>query len=127
MRIYYIRFAGHLNFGAWRDEMQAQGWLNEIGQLFKKYAEFALDGNPRDADDEELTKMHNDLNDILFGCADEQTKIALRKDPGNTQSIALFSQEGFRDDPNNVKIDGFEIQDSFYGESLERRFRKHIK
>lgn len=127
MQVYYVRFPGHLNFGAWRDEMQAQAWIVDLGNRYRQLTQIAARGEP-DEMPEELAGMLRDFRDEIFGYADEQTKRSLRKDPNEAFLVLMYCHEEFVSSETGPKIDGFEIKDAYYQENLrlENRFRKFV-
>ena len=104
--------------------MQAQAWITEIGENTKSYAA-QIHGNmdhPEPDDPKEVEKLRN----ILMSYADQKTQEALKSDPLNVSMVIFFSQEEYRNDPQNVRIDGFEIHDNLY-EVLKESFKKYLK
>lgn len=126
MKVFYVTFSGHLNFGAWRDIMQAQGWIADLEQRYQPLVDFARDSG--DMESEEASALEESIRTLrgeLFDYADEQTQMALKKDQMETLLVAMFCSKEYRDDSRNIGIHSFEIHDNFYQESLERIMKKN--
>lgn len=128
MRICFIRFSGHFNFGCWRDEMQAKAWLLEMGQKYQELSNNVVENLLHFGDlEEQFLKLATELRSDLFEYADNDTQKSLRKNPDNVTYLAMILHKDYINREENVTIDGFEIHDDFYGETLKRSFSKYIK
>jgi hypothetical protein len=114
MQVYIIKISTpkyNPIFGVWRDPEQAKGFIGEVQKLQQEEYNDPF---------EYFNKVRKFLAPY---CTIESQESFLKGSWDNRELEALLDLLVSR----NAMIFAFEVQDEFYGENMERRFRKHIK